>query len=166
MADAPDDFLGSSSTDGSSEFDLSKFYTSARDKRTGAGTTVRLTVPPSVTGRVGDYLARRVIPEYKTSADVYRDWLVVGGHTRAEQIDDPAFTAVVSVFQTEAELDRIIARIKSERSALDKMRYIHDIGKGFDIADALQAADRMTENMASSTVLAEMEALIRQMRGG
>jgi len=77
MTDASnsDEFVGEAAEDTSNNYSVSKYYTSARDKK-GFSTTVRVSIPPVVMSNIASFVATQRIPEYKTSQDVLRDALV------------------------------------------------------------------------------------------
>lgn len=72
-----------------------KFYTKSTDGK-GVSETKYIKVPPSLIGEIGELVAARVIPDYKTDGDFIRDAIVHRLHEIAEMRQDGRLAAVVN----------------------------------------------------------------------
>lgn len=113
-----DEFLSDASQTADGTFSLDKFYTASSDKK-GRQTTVRVNVPPSLMRTMQEIVARRTIPDYRTTSDMIRDFLVVGCHMRLEQIDDPEFNLDTSFMRNQAEIQAMLVRQERQKEAVD-----------------------------------------------
>lgn len=156
-----DPFLSDSSSDGSSELDLSKFYTASRDKK-GFATTVRISVPPGFPGRAAELVARRIVPEYRTTADVYRDALVIGLEIRARQINDPSFTRAYSELQAEAELESVDIQMEASRRVVKLMSKILDEGGNEEARKAVEIGEKVIDQLADTMTRSQIQRLLER----
>lgn len=69
----------------SAEYSRDRFYTQSTDKH-GHKSTIRAEVPPGLMAEVGEIVASKVIPEYKTTRDFVRDAVFHRAHDIAEMI--------------------------------------------------------------------------------
>lgn len=76
-------------------YDKDKFYTKSTDGK-GVSETKYVKLPPSIIGEVGELIAARVIPDYKTDGDFIRDALVHRLHEIADMRQDGRLMGVVN----------------------------------------------------------------------
>lgn len=69
-----------------SEYAPDKFYVESTDGR-GHKDTIRLSLPPLLLNQAGIIVAQKVVPQYRTSADVIRDGLVHRLHWLENEFD-------------------------------------------------------------------------------
>lgn len=138
-----DEFTSDASQDGNGNFSLDKFYTASSDKK-GRQTTVQVHVPPSLLRTIQEIVARRIIPEYRTSADVLRDLLVVGAHMRLDQIDEPDFTRDVEIMRQRAEIETWQAAREEEEQTVDAFE------KALKTADSPEEVRKIRERILAA----------------
>lgn len=72
-----------------------KFYTKSTDGK-GVSETKYVKMPPSMIGEMGELIARRIIPDYRTDGDFIRDAVIHRLHHIAEMMNDGRLSAVVN----------------------------------------------------------------------
>lgn len=131
---ANDDWLENSSAGVDSTYSVDKFYTASRNKK-GFCTSVRLAVPPETLAHIGEMVAQRVFPEYRTPADFFRDAIV----HRLKYAETAAPNRVLSeeskrireMLMVEAELDKLSALVEQNTRIAERARWIlHHIDDG------------------------------------
>lgn len=114
MPDDPqDEFLSSVSDSGG--YDPNGFYTASRNKK-GFKTTLYLATTPEIASAVGELVASRVFPYYKTPGDVHRNGLVHILERDKNLAKDASFVNIT---------DRLVQSLMIESDA-EKMRTVAD----------------------------------------
>lgn len=88
----------------SSGYDPERVYTASRNEK-GFTSQLRVKVQPTVLDEYGAIIASKVIPEYRTFGDVVRNALTHQMYRDAQLANSPRFTAFVTEYISEAELD-------------------------------------------------------------
>jgi hypothetical protein len=120
----PDDEFASSSNG----YSPSKFYTHSADPGTlGLGSaTLRLRVPKVSMNAWRAFVAKGLVPEFRTVEDVVRNSLFHGTKLIEDTINDISFSEALRVFQQDMILDdmraRQIQREKTLKNAEDLLR--------------------------------------------
>lgn len=157
-----DEFSADSSENGSNGFSLDKFYPNARDRK-GFATTKRLNLPPTVYGHIGEFVARRIVPQYRTTDDVFRDAIVVGLNVRAQQFDEPGFTRIANDFTALAEAERNLEEIKVANRLVDTVQEIWDNAKTRQQRDnAVTSCEKLLQDVTDPEIIAKVQDLIRR----
>lgn len=76
-------------------YSLDKFYTKSTDGK-GISETKYVKLPPSLIGEIGELIAQRKIPDYRTDADFIRDAIVHRLRYVAEMVADGKLQGVVN----------------------------------------------------------------------
>lgn len=153
-----DEFLSDASQTANGTFSLENFYTASSDKK-GRQTTIRVNVPPSLMRTMQEIVARRTIPDYRTTSDMIRDFLVVGCHMRLEQIDDPEFSRDTTFMRLEAEIADIYMKHQRQIKAVDDLENTLNSVNSAAEKDAVR--DKARQMMNEITSPAQRERLER-----
>lgn len=115
-----DEFINSVSDNGS--YDPDSFYVASRNAK-GFKTTFTLSITPEVAAGIGEVIASRVLPHYRTPGDFYRNAIVHQLHKDRDRVGDPALVIVIDdlieslIIESAAEKIKTIAN--AEQFAVD-----------------------------------------------
>lgn len=115
----------------SRKYSKTQFYTGSGGREHGESKNVRL--PTWTIGQLGELIASRKIPEYRTEADFWRDAAVHRLHDIGEMLDDDAIRMLVN-------RQVILLRIASRQAELAEL---NKIISDFEVAmrDCVQTGD-------------------------
>lgn len=158
-----DPFLADSSENADSSYSTSKFYTAARDKK-GFSTTVRLNVPPTFMAELAALVASGEIPEYRTSADAIRDFLV---HGLMVKKDAGASTDVLArIMLSAANLDTLEVYFQRRKELIDQYTKLLSAIQTKEDADMLRANIRRSIEAIhdDNYLVSELQLLLSRVR--
>lgn len=122
-------------------YDLRNFYTQSTDTK-GHLTTLRVNLPPSMLHEMGNFVAARKIPQYRSNADIARDAIFHRLHWITEEYHADEFVQPLTMW---AIRQRIEQTQEAEKAAESVLGYVHDHlldpGTADIIKDTLSAVD-------------------------
>lgn len=140
MSSSDNDWLENSSETADGAYSPDKFYTASRNKK-GFTSTVRQSVPPEVLAHIGELVASRTVPEYRTSADFFRDAIVhrlhyVTGLMEAGTPLSAESLRLQRMLIVEAKLDRLNALVEENKRIAERA---HNILRNIDSGNRPEA---------------------------
>lgn len=126
MTNEPDEFLSSVSDSGS--YDANGFYVASRNKK-GFTKTLYLGITPEIAASLGELVAMRQFPLYRTPGDIHRNGLVHILHRdkelAKEQGKDPAYAResqyLLDSLILQSEMEKIKIIIDAEEAAAEQL---------------------------------------------
>lgn len=149
----------------SSSYDPSNFYTRATDGN-GHDGGLQVKVSPALLGQINHILESRIIPQYRTRADIVRDALIHRLRYLADEYDGSVNLADLEIEQRQAEIDKFKAQRIAWRTYLDDLdNQLKDlIERGeYEEADYLIDMNEWNESM-SVPYLKELTKLLGKHR--
>jgi hypothetical protein len=159
--DEKDPFVADSSPTADAGYSIEKFYTASRDRK-GFSTTIQVHVPPTFMAELSALV--QAIPEYRTSRDAIRDFLVHGLHAKREWLAghaDRANSDYLAYSQLEAALNRQQMRQQQIQTAKDLVANASGLSAMKDAIDTIEISVALSTD---DHVRTELEKILRSAR--